>query len=119
MTRIASLAATLGLAASAALAPAMALDAKVDAGVKAFAAVEADAAKIKAYCAMSKTMSTANDETDSAKSEAFDKEISGYMATLGKDFQQAWDLGADLNPDSEDGKAMNTALEKLETKCEK
>lgn len=98
--------------------PAFALDAKVDAALKTFAAVEADAAKVKTYCAMSKTMASASDESDSAKNEAFDKEIQGFMATLGADFQKAWDLGADLNPESEDGKAMNAALEKLEGKCD-
>lgn len=117
MTRLAPFAAALTLALMGG--QALALDAKVDAGIKAFAAVEADAAKVKTYCTMSKAMAAATDESDSAKSEAADKEISGYMTQLGPDFQKAWDLGAELNPDSEDGKAMNAALDKLEDKCGK
>lgn len=116
MTRLAPLAAaTLALAVLGG--PAFALDPKVEAGVKTFAAVEADAEKLKTYCAMSKVMASASDENDAAKSEAADKEISGYMTQLGPDFQKAWDMGAELNPDTEDGKAMNAALDKLEEKC--
>ncbi len=115
MTRIAPLAAVLALALAGG--PALAANAKVEAGVKAFAAVAADAEKLKTYCAMSKIMATATDETDSAKNEGIDKEIAAQMAKLGAEFSTAWDLGAELNPDSEDGKAMNAALEKLEDQC--
>ena len=103
-----------------AAAPVYAADAKIEAALKTFSAVEADAAKLKTFCQMSKAMASAtDDEKDAAKSEALDKEITGYMSTLGEDFQKAWDLGADTNPESEDGKAMLAAIEKLEGRCDK
>lgn len=116
MTRFAPFAAA-ALALTLAGGQAFALDPRVEAGTKAFSAVAADAEMLKTYCAMSRAMSSASDESDSAKNEAADKEITGFMTKLGPDFQKAWDLGADLNPDSEDGKAMNAALDSLEEKC--
>lgn len=102
-----------GLLASPALA-----DAKVDAALKAFSAVENDPAKIKVYCEMSKAMnSAAEDEKDEAKAAALDKKLGDYMTQLGSDFQKAWDTGADVDPESADGKKMSDALDKLEAKC--
>lgn len=97
--------------------PALA-DAKVDDAIKAFSAVENDAAKIKIYCAMSKAMNSASDaEKDEAKAEALDKQLGDYMNQLGTDFQAAWDTGADVDPESADGKKLSDALDKLEAKC--
>jgi hypothetical protein len=107
------------LAAGLATSPAIAADAKVDAAVKAFDAVAADPAKLKTFCEMSKAMASASDEQDEKKAAAMESQLQGYMNTLGPDFKTAWDSGAELDPDSAGGKAMNTALDKLESKCEK
>ena len=95
--------------------PALALDPKVATAVKAFEAVAADAAKLKTYCDMSKTMGEA-DETD-AENTDLDKKIQGFMDTLGPDVVAAFDAGEDLDPDSADGKAYDAAIEKLDGMC--
>ncbi len=40
-----------------------------------------------------------------------------YIKQLGADFETAFEAGADLDPDSEDGKAYDAALDKLDAKC--
>jgi hypothetical protein len=97
--------------------PALAADPKVDAAIATFTAVAGDAAKVKVYCDMAKAMSAAGDEKDEAKAAAIDKQMADYMAKLGTDFQKAWDTGADVDPESADGKALSTALDKLDSKC--
>ena len=98
--------------------PLAALDAKVGNAVAAFAAVEADAQRTKTFCAMNRLLAAASEEKDAAVSEAEEKEIMTHMTALGPEFQAGWELGAELNPESEDGKAMIAALDKLEAKCD-
>lgn len=84
MNRLAVIPAVLLMASAV---PALAADAKVEAALKAFAAVETDAGKQKTFCAMTKAMNSASDEEkDPAKTEALDKEIQGHMAALGDEF---------------------------------
>jgi hypothetical protein len=90
----------------------------VDSAVKTFDAVAADAGKLKTYCEMSKVMSSADAEDDS-KSEALDKQMDGFMKELGPDFQTAFEAGADLDPESADGKTYDAAMDKLDDKCGK
>jgi hypothetical protein len=97
--------------------PAFAASAKIETAVKTFEQVGADAAKLKTYCAMSKVMSSGEESEDESKSEALDKEMQGYMKELGPEFESAFEAGADLDPDSEDGKAYDAALEALDGKC--
>lgn len=98
--------------------PALAASAAVESATKAFDAVAADAAKLKTYCEMSKLMSAGDDEEqDESKAEALDKQMQGYMKKLGDDFESAFEAGADLDPDSDDGKAYDAALDKLDAKC--
>jgi len=97
--------------------PALAANESVAAAAKTFDAVAADAAKLKTYCEMSKLMSSSDDSDDEAKSEALDKQMQGYMKELGSDFETAFEAGADLDPDSEDGKTYDEALDKLDAKC--
>jgi hypothetical protein len=97
--------------------PAFALDAKIADAIKTFEAIEADADKLKIYCDMSKLMASAADDEDEAKAEALDKQMDEYAAKLGPEFETALDAGADLDPDSEDGKAYDAALDNLDGKC--
>jgi hypothetical protein len=91
---------------------------KVDSAVKTFEAVANDAAKLKTYCEMNKLMNSASDDkSDNAKDDALDKQIQDYMGKLGSEFETAFEAGADLDPDSEDGKAYDAALDKLDAKC--
>lgn len=98
--------------------PALAANPKVDAAVKAFSAVEADKAKLDTYCKMSKSMSAGGSgELSEQQEESMGKEMEGYMKQLGSEFEAAWEAGGDLEPESEDGKAYDAALEKLDAKC--
>jgi hypothetical protein len=112
MNKILAAIAACGLCAS----PALAVSASVDTAIKAFDKVAADPAKLKTYCDMSKLMSS-SDEQDDSKSEALDKQMQGYMKDLGPEFESAFEAGADLDPDSEDGKTYDAALDKLDAKC--
>jgi len=96
--------------------PALAASASVEAAIKTFEAVGNDPAKLKIYCDMSKLMSTGDDE-DESKAEALDIQMQGYMKELGSDFEAAFEAGADLDPDTDDGKAYDAALDGLDTKC--
>ena len=96
--------------------PALAASASVEAATKTFEAVGNDPAKLKIYCDMSKLMSTGDDE-DESEAEALDKQMQGYMKELGSDFEAAFEAGADLDPDTDDGKAYDAALDGLDTKC--
>jgi len=115
MKTILAACAVCGLLAS----PANAASANIESAIKAFDQVGADAAKLKTYCEMAKVMSTAGDDVDDAKSEALDKQMQGFMKQLGSDFETAYEAGADLDPESEDGKAYDAALDKLDAACPK
>ncbi len=97
--------------------PAFAVSANVDAAIKTFQKVGADAGKLKTYCEMSKLMSLDEDTEDEAKAEELDKKMQGYIEQLGPDFEAAFEAGADLDPDSDDGKAYDGALDELDGKC--
>jgi len=98
--------------------PVLAANAAVESAVKTFDGVAGDAGKLKVYCEMSKVMSSADAEDDS-KAEELDKQMDGFMKQLGPDFQTAFEAGADLDPESADGKAYDAAMDKLDEKCGK
>lgn len=91
----------------------------IDAAIKTFDTVAADAAKLKTYCEMSKLSAGGGDDADNSKSEALDKQMQTYMKDLGPDFEAAYEAGADLDPESADGKSYDAALDKLDDKCGK
>jgi hypothetical protein len=93
--------------------PALAADPKVDAAVKTFTAVAADAGKLKTFCTMLKAMDAAGD----TPTPAAQAQIEGYTKQLGADFVVAWNLGENLDENSADGKAWNDALDDLAGKC--
>ena len=113
MKKILAVAAVCGLLAW----PAFAASPEVDAAIKTFADVASNPDKLKTYCEMSKTMADDGDEEDEAKIAALDKKIKGYMEALGSDFETAFKAGADLDPDSADGKAYDGAFDDLDKKC--
>ena len=63
-------------------------------------------------------MSSADAEDDS-KAEELDKKMDGFMKELGPEFQSAFEAGADLDPESADGKTYDAAMDKLDEKCGK
>lgn len=99
--------------------PAFAISESIETAIKTFETVGDDADKLKVYCDLSKLMSMDEDVEDEAKAEELDKKMQGYMEQLGPDFEAAFEAGADLDPDSDDGKAYDGALDELDTKCGK
>ena len=108
-----TLAACAAVALCLAAAPAFAASPKVDAAVKTFKAVAGDAGKLKTFCEMTKVMEKAGDKED----PKLDAQITGFMKQLGADFETAWGAGEELDENSADGKAYNTALDDLSGKC--
>lgn len=97
--------------------PAFAATPEVEAAIKAFGDVASNPDKLQTYCEMSRTMTLAGDEEDEAKIAAIDKKTAGHMKALGSNFEKAFEIGADLDPDSGDGKAFDSALDNLDNKC--
>jgi hypothetical protein len=99
--------------------PAVAASPQVEAAVKAFAAVEADAAKLATLCDMFKRMEAAEAETDDKKAQEIEKEIDAQLTSLGPEFNAAWELQAQVEAESDDGKAYYAAADQLAGKCPK
>ena len=93
--------------------PALAADPKIDAAVKTFKAVGADAGKMKTFCAMLKAMDAAGEQPP----PNVQAQIEGYSKQLGADFAAAWSVGENVDENSADGKAWNDALDDLAGKC--
>jgi hypothetical protein len=107
--RVVAACVALGLAFS----PALAADPKVEASIKTFKAVGADAGKLKTFCDMLKAMDAAGD----SPSPAAQSQIDGYTKQLGADFTTAWSAGDDLDENSDDGKVWSEAIDELANKC--
>lgn len=97
--------------------PAFALSESVQSAIKTFEATGADDAKMKTYCEMNTLMATAGEEEDEAKAEELDKKVQALVKELGPEMESAFEAGGDLDPDSEDGKAYDAAIEALDAKC--
>lgn len=95
--------------------PAHAASVQVQSAIANLAKLEADAAKLEAFCKINAELEAAGE--DAAKSEALDRQMEAFVRTLGPEYVAAWDLVEELNPDSEDGKALNAAFDSLEDKC--
>lgn len=102
-----------GLLATLAVGTAFAADAKIESAAKTFKSVEADPAKVKTYCEMTKVMEAAGEKEDPAT----DAKIDGYIKALGSDFEAAWDTVENADENSADGKMVNDALSGLDQKC--
>jgi hypothetical protein len=99
------------------VAPAFAVSDNVATAIKTIEQVGNDPAKLKTYCDMSKLMSSAEDIEDESKAEELDAKMDDYMKQLGDQFESAFEVGADLEPESEDGKAFDAAFDALDDKC--
>jgi hypothetical protein len=93
--------------------PCFAASPKIEAMIKTFNAVGADSAKLKIFCDMTKTMDAMGDKEDAAA----EAKVQGYIKQLGSDFETAWSASNDVDAETPDGKAINTALDTLTGKC--
>ena len=92
---------------------------KIEAAAKTFAGIEGNPGKLQEFCEMFKTMTAAEAEQDEKKAQALEAEIDAKMKSLGDEFTVAWDLQAEIDAESEDGKAYYAAADKLMGKCPK
>lgn len=88
---------------------------RVEAATKAFAKIESDPAKFQAFCALIKELRAAHD--DAVKSEALDKQMDQLLRSIGPDVFLAWDLAGEIDPQTEDGAALEAAVDAIEGKC--
>ena len=96
--------------------PVQAASPKVEAAIQALSKMETDPTKFRAFCSIAKELDAVEDR-DLVKAEALDKQLDELLRTMGQDVFDAWDLGADLDPRTEDGMAFDAAVEALEDKC--
>jgi hypothetical protein len=89
---------------------------KVQAAIKSLEKIEADGAKFQSFCKLLRDLDDVP-EQEAEKAEALDVQLENLLRSIGFDVLQAWDLGADLDPQSEDGQAFETAMQALEDKC--
>lgn len=96
-------------------APAQAASVQIQSAIASLAKLETDATKLEAFCKINADLEAAGE--DAAKSEALDRQMEAFVRSLGPEYVAAWDLAEELNPESEDGKALNAAFDSLEDKC--
>jgi hypothetical protein len=88
---------------------------EVESAIKAFKAVSGDPGKVQAFCTMTKTLDSLGDNDD----EAAEAKVNDLMKQLGPDFEAAWKTAENVEEDSDDGKALNAALDEAVAKCGK
>jgi hypothetical protein len=88
----------------------------VESAIKAFKAVSVDAAKLKTFCTMTKLLEGLGDSDDD---EAADAKVSELIKELGPEFEAAWKTADNVEEESEDGQALNAALDEAIGKCPK
>ena len=113
---MASAALALPIAAALVVTPILAASPKVEAAIKSLSKIEADGAKFQSFCKIIKDLDDVP-EQDTAKAESLETQLENLLKSIGFDVVQAWDLGSDLDAQSDDGKAFEAAVEALEAKC--
>lgn len=96
--------------------PAHAVSPKVQSAIKSLEKIEADGPKFQSFCKLLRDIDDVP-EQEEAKVEALEVQLDSLLRSIGVDVLMAWDLGSDLDPQSEDGKAFEAAVEALEEKC--
>ena len=87
--------------------------------MKAAASIEAmaaDAKKAEGYCAISKEMAGVK-EGDEKASEEVGKKLDDYLVSISEDTAEAFGIAEAVDPETEEGKAVDAAFAKLEGKC--
>jgi predicted HAD superfamily Cof-like phosphohydrolase len=94
-------------------APASAVSSQVEAAIKVFQTVDSDANRMKTFCELMRI-----DEQHAQKPDPFlEAKIDKLLDELGVDFKAAWETAEDINPASDDGKALSAALDQLSDRC--
>jgi hypothetical protein len=86
---------------------------QVESAIKAFKAVSADKAKLDTFCSMLKLLDAAEEKDD----DESDAKVADLIKQLGPEFEAAWRTADDVEEESEDGKALNAAIDEAMAKC--
>lgn len=89
---------------------------EVKSAIKAFNAVAADPAKLSAFCTMTRTLDGLGDNDDE---DVADAKVAELIKQLGPEFEAAWKTTDTVEEESEDGQALNAALDEAIGKCPK
>jgi hypothetical protein len=95
--------------------PALATSPRVAAAVTVFQAVGTDAKRLKTFCEMMQI----DENMGEKEAPALRAQIDKLLDQLGADFRDAWNAIEDIDENSLNGKALNSALDQLEDKCPK
>ena len=87
---------------------------QVDLAIRAVQAVGNDPGKLKLFCELNKLLQAAGEKEDAAAQ----KQIEDLVAQIGPDFSAAWDIGDELDENSEDGQEFYEAVDTLAEKCQ-
>lgn len=88
----------------------------VDAAIATLEKIPAATAKFETYCNLLGQMESMPDE-DAAKYEALERQLDAVIDSYGTDVSAAWDTVSEIDPETEDGKAVAAAFEAIEGKC--
>ena len=97
--------------------PVLALDAKIAAPTKTFEALAAHPPPPKISSHLCTPLPPPPHPPHAAHPDPLATALDEHAKKLGPEFETALDAGADLDPDSEDGKAYDASLDALDEKC--
>ena len=101
------------LALSLMMAPALAGSSQVEAAIKEFQAVESDANRMKTFCELMQL----DEQNEKRTNPSLEAKMDKLLDELGADFKAAWKSVEDIDPASDDGKALYAALDGLLDNC--
>lgn len=87
----------------------------IEAAIDALGKIESDPAKLREFCRITKELAAAG--SDAAKSEELTEQMDDFLGSLGSDVLIAAYLARLIDPKSEDGMALDGAMDGLEEKC--
>jgi hypothetical protein len=96
--------------------PATAATPPVEAAIRTLEKIPADTAKFETYCNLLGQMENMPDD-DAAKYEALESQLDAVIDSYGTDVSEAWDTVSEIDPETEDGKAVAAAFDAMEGKC--
>lgn len=96
--------------------PATAASPAIEAAIKSLEKISADTTKFETYCNLLGQMESVPDD-DAAKNEALKNQLDAVVDSYGTEVSAAWDTVSEIDPDTEDGKAVTAAFDAIEGKC--
>jgi hypothetical protein len=75
--------------------------------------VGTDASRLKTFCELMKI----DEQNEPNPNPVLEARMDKLLDELGTDFKEAWDSAENIEPASEDGKALHAALDRLSNNC--